>query len=79
MRAKKVRRKDDQLRQVLDALPGRLYDRSAGKIIYYNRAAAELAGRDPEIGKDEWCVTYRLRMPDGTPLPHDHRRIGEGS
>ena len=43
----------------------------AGKIIYYNRAAAELAGRTPEIGRDEWCVTYRLRMPDGTPLPHD--------
>ena len=67
-----VRRKDGQLQQVLDALPAAVYMTDpAGKIIYYNRAAAELAGRTPEIGKDEWCVTYRLRMPDGTPLPHD--------
>ena len=67
-----VRRKDGQLQQVLDALPAAVYMTDpARKIIYYNRAAAELAGRTPEIGKDEWCVTYRLRTPDGTPLPHD--------
>jgi PAS domain S-box-containing protein len=67
-----VRRKDEQLRQVLDALPAAIYTTDAsGKITYYNRAAAELAGREPVIGKDEWCVTYRLRLPDGTPLPHD--------
>jgi PAS domain S-box-containing protein len=56
---------------VLDALPAAVYttDR-AGKITYYNHAAAELAGREPEIGKDEWCVTFRLFTPDGKELPH---------
>jgi two-component sensor histidine kinase len=31
----------------------------------------ELAGRTPTIGSDEWCVTWKLYRPDGTPLPHD--------
>jgi len=67
-----VRQKDEQLRQLLDALPAAIYTTDAqGKITYYNRAAVELAGREPEIGKDEWCVTFRLFSPDGKFLPHD--------
>ena len=31
----------------------------------------ELAGRTPAIGSDEWCVTWKLFRPDGTPLPHE--------
>ena len=31
----------------------------------------QLAGRTPVIGTDEWCVTWKLFWPDGTPLPHD--------
>jgi len=31
-----------------------------GRVTYYNQAAADLAGRRPELGKDEWCVTWRL-------------------
>jgi len=31
----------------------------------------EFAGRRPTIGSDEWCVTWKLYWPDGTPLPHD--------
>ena len=67
-----IRRKDEQLRQVLEALPAAVYTTdAAGKITYFNRAAADLAGREPVIGKDEWCVTFRLFTPDGKPLPHD--------
>lgn len=66
-----LREKDEQLRRVLDALPAAVYTTDAGgKISYYNRAAAELAGREPEIGKDEWCVTFRLFTADGRELPH---------
>ncbi|WP_312884149.1 sensor histidine kinase [Rhizobium laguerreae] len=65
-------RKDEEMRQILDALPAAVYTTNAqGKITYYNRAAAELAGRDPIVGEDEWCVTYRLFTSDGQPLPHD--------
>ena len=67
-----LRRKDEQFRQVLDALPAAVYMTDAeGKITYYNKAAASLAGREPEIGKDEWCVTFRLFGMDGKELPHD--------
>lgn len=59
-------------RQVLEALPAAVYttDRN-GRITYYNRAAVELAGREPVVGSDEWCVTWRLYTPDGDFLPHD--------
>ena len=67
-----LRRKDEQFRQVLDALPAAVYMTDAeGKITYYNKAAASLAGRESEIGKDEWCVTFRLFGMDGKELPHD--------
>jgi PAS domain S-box-containing protein len=67
-----LRRKDEQFRQVLEALPAAVYTTdAAGKITYYNRAASDLAGRQPTIGKDEWCVTFRLFTPDGKVLPHD--------
>jgi PAS domain S-box-containing protein len=59
-------------RELLDALPMAVYTTDpTGKITYFNEAAAELAGRRPEIGKDEWCVSWKLFWPDGTPLPHD--------
>jgi len=58
-------------RELLDALPTAVYttDR-AGKLTYFNEAAAALAGRRPRLGVDEWCVTWKLYWPDGTPLPH---------
>ena len=59
-------------RELLDALPAAIYTTdAAGRITYYNAAAVQMAGRTPEIGSDQWCVTWRLYWPDGTPLPHD--------
>ncbi len=64
-------RKDNQFQQILDGLPVAVYTTDRfGKITYYNRAAVEFAGREPEIGKDEWCVTFRLFTADGQELPH---------
>lgn len=63
---------EQHLQQLLQALPAAIYTTDAkGKITFYNEAAAELAGRRPELGKDEWCVTWQLFQTDGTPLPHD--------
>jgi PAS domain-containing protein len=59
-------------RELLDALPAAIYTTdAAGRLTYYNAAAVQLAGRVPRIGSDEWCATWRLYRPDGTPLPHD--------
>ena len=67
-----LREKEESTRQILDALPAAVYTTDKkGVITYYNPAAVELAGREPVIGKDEWCVTWRILTPDGTYLPHD--------
>ena len=59
-------------RDLLDALPVAIYTTdAAGRITFFNQAAAEFAGRRPEIGSDEWCVTWRLYWPDGRPMAHD--------
>lgn len=59
-------------RAALDALAVAVYTTDAeGYVTYCNPAAADLAGRQPELGQDRWCVSWKLRRPDGTPLPHD--------
>lgn len=61
-----------RLRELLEALPAAVYTTDAeGRVTFYNRAAVELAGREPVIGSDQWCVTWKLYWPDGTPLAHD--------
>jgi PAS domain S-box-containing protein len=60
------------VRQVLDALPAAIYTTDAkGRVTYFNPAAVELAGRAPTLSSDEWCLTWRLYTPEGTPLPYD--------
>jgi PAS domain S-box-containing protein len=60
------------LPEVLDALPAAVYlTDKAGRITFYNEAAATLWGCRPTIGSAEWCGSWRLYWPDGTPLPHD--------
>ena len=63
---------EDRVHQLLEALPIALYTTDQdGIITYYNRAAAEFAGRDPIIGQEKWCVTFRLLTTEGDELPHD--------
>jgi PAS domain S-box-containing protein len=59
-------------RQVLDALPAAVFTTDVlGRVTYYNQAAAELAGREPEIGRDQWGAAWQLFTPDGEFLPRD--------
>ncbi|MGB9645615.1 MAG: PAS domain S-box protein, partial [Stellaceae bacterium] len=59
-------------RQLLEALPAAVYTTdAAGRVTFSNEAAVEVAGHRPELGRDLWCVSWRLYHPDGTPLPHD--------
>jgi PAS domain S-box-containing protein len=56
---------------MLGALPVAVYATDAvGKITYYNEAAVELWGVRPELGTSEFCGSWKLYWPDGTPLPH---------
>jgi PAS domain S-box-containing protein len=57
--------------ELLQALPVAVYTTdAAGHITFYNEAAAELWGVRPELGKSEFCGSWKLYWPDGTPLPH---------
>src|SRR5262245_14674649 len=57
--------------ELLEALPVAVYTTdAAGRITFYNRAAAELWGHHPELGSSQWCGSWRLYRPDGRPLPH---------
>ncbi|WP_129793795.1 PAS domain S-box protein [Sphingosinicella sp. CPCC 101087] len=67
-----IRANERRLRELLEALPAAVYTTDAeGRITFYNQAAVEMAGREPVLGSDEWCVTWKLYHPDGKPLPHD--------
>jgi len=68
----KLRDSECRLQELIAAIPAAIYTTDAqGRITYFNQPAVELAGRTPQIGVDEWCVTWKLHRPDGTPLPHD--------
>jgi PAS domain S-box-containing protein len=68
----KLQDSERRLKELLTAIPAAIYTTDAqGKITYFNQTAVELAGRTPTLGSDEWCVTWKLYWPDGTPLPHD--------
>jgi PAS domain S-box-containing protein len=58
-------------REMVEALPVAIYTTDAeGQLTYFNAAAVKLSGRMPELGTDKWCVTWKIFLPDGTPLPH---------
>jgi len=59
-------------RSKLDELPVPIYTTdTSGVVTYWNRACIEFAGREPKLGRDKWCVTWRLFTTTGEPLPHD--------
>ena len=67
-----LRQSERRFREMIDALPAAIYTTDAdGKLTHFNEAAISLSGRVPKLGTDEWCVTWKLFNPDGTPLPHD--------
>jgi PAS domain S-box-containing protein len=56
---------------MIDALPEAIYTTDAeGRVTHFNPAAVKLSGRQPELGIDRWCVSWKLYRPDGTPFPH---------
>jgi PAS domain S-box-containing protein len=67
-----LRASEHWYRELLQALPAAVYTTdAAGRITFFNEAAAAMSGRRPQLDADEWCVTWKLYRPDGSPLPHD--------
>jgi PAS domain S-box-containing protein len=67
-----LRDSEARYRSVIEALPAAVYTTDAeGRITMFNEAAVEFSGRTPQIGSDEWCVSWKLFWPDGMPMAHD--------
>jgi PAS domain S-box-containing protein len=57
--------------EIIEALPAAIYiTDAAGRITFYNEAAAAFWGRRPRLGEDQYCGSWKLHSPDGTPLAH---------
>ena len=66
-----LERAKPRLETLIQALPAAIYATdAAGRITFFNEAAAELWGCRPELGKSEFCGSWKLYWPDGRPLPH---------
>lgn len=64
---------EKQLRRLLDTLPAAIYTTDAeGRITYFNDAAAQIWGREPQPG-ELWTGAWRLHAPDGSLMS-----LGEG-
>lgn len=63
---------------LLDQLPVPVYiTDSEGLVTYWNRASADFAGREPQLGQDRWCVTWQLYSTSGDPMPHERCPMAE--
>jgi PAS domain S-box-containing protein len=59
---------------LLEQLPVAAYTcNPAGLITYFNSRAVEIWGREPKLNDpaDRFCGSFRLFLPDGTPMDHD--------
>jgi PAS domain S-box-containing protein len=67
-----LRHQETAFRQLLGALPAAIHTTdTAGRITYCNKAAVDLWGVSPELGKDKCADLGRLYYPNGTLVPPD--------
>src|ERR1044072_5023661 len=63
---------EHRYRQIIQGLPAAFYTCDPkGKIKSFNEAAAVLWGRQPQIGNDLWCGSWKIYRTDGSLLPLD--------
>lgn len=67
-----------ECRAMLDEVPVPIYTTdSNGRVTYWNRACVDLAGREPQLGEDRWCVTWQLFTTTGERLRHEDCPMAE--
>ncbi|MBP2284800.1 PAS domain S-box-containing protein [Flavobacterium sp. CG_23.5] len=66
----KIEESEKLYRELIRELPVAAYSCDAeGKITIFNKAAAALWGREPEIGKDLWCGSWNILSNAGQEIP----------
>lgn len=64
-----LREGERRFRDVVQGLPAAVYTCDVhGRITLFNAAAVALWGREPKLGEDLWCGSWRLYRADGSPL-----------
>lgn len=62
---------EGRFREIIEALPAAIYTTDPwGHITFFNEAAVALWGRRPELGEDQWCGSWKLYWPNGSPMVH---------
>lgn len=65
-------------KQIFDSLPFAICMTDAeGYLTYFNSAAIEFSGRLPTIGRDRWCVCWRLFSWNGDDVSHDESPMAQ--
>lgn len=73
-----VQQQTQQLHDILDALPAAVYTTDAeGRLTFYNKASIAFSGHRPRLGDDRWCVSWKLRTPEGEDLPFAECPMGQ--
>lgn len=70
----------DRYQTLFDLAPVAVYSCDASGVIHdYNSRAAELWGREPEVGDtdERFCGSLRMYRPDGSFMPHDQCPMGD--
>jgi len=67
-----LRNKGARALKDFDRFPAPVYATDeSGKILYFNPACVDFAGRTPTLNVDRWCVSWKLYAADGGALAHD--------
>lgn len=67
-----LRHSEERYQVLVEALALAVYTTDAeGRITLFNDAAVAMWGREPEVGVDLWCGSWRIYHPDGEPIPLD--------
>lgn len=68
---KKVEESESRYKELIQNLPVATYSCNLeGSLLFYNKAAVALWGKEPDIGK-KWCGSWKIYSKDGKPLPVD--------
>jgi PAS domain S-box-containing protein len=68
-----LRESEQRMRQLTSLMPAAVYScDEEGRITFFNRRAAEIWGREPNLndGSEKYSGSFRLLGPDGSQIPH---------
>ncbi len=69
---KKIEISELRYRQLIQSVSVALYTcDKEGRILLYNQAAVELWGREPKVGTELWCGSWKIFQTNGQLLPLD--------